>query len=359
MSRPAVTRCHSAAGTHGFTLVELMVALLIGLMVLAGIVKLFTDTRRGSTMQEELARQQENERFAMFLLARELRHAGDLGCWQVANLSGQVTGFSDSLSHFRLAVTGHEAVSSSGSGSWSPALPAELGGAKPGSDVLLLHRAHNLGLTLTAPRRSDRFLVNNVSSDGPVCSGNQIGYSGLCPGDTVIVSDCFQTNEFSISSLEMNNGVLSILHSDNLFPENAYLMQEGTRLFKGYSVAYFVKESVVDGVTVPALYRSIGGAPAEELLEGVESMQVLYGVDRDGDNSPDLYLKASSVDFSTPNVVSVQIALLLRSMSEVKRESGAARELQILSSSVAVPADRYLRRVASSTIMLRDAVGEG
>ncbi|HFC53096.1 MAG TPA: prepilin-type N-terminal cleavage/methylation domain-containing protein [Gammaproteobacteria bacterium] len=344
---------------RGFTLVELMVALLIGLFVMAGIVQIFINTKRGSVMQEELARQQENERFAMFILARELRHAGDLGCWQVENLSGQVAGFRDSLTQFRLAVNGHEAVSSGGNGSWSPALPPSLSGVKPGSDVLFLHRAQNLGLALAAPRQSDRFLVTNLSSDGKVCSGEQDGYSGLCPGDTVIVSDCFHTDEFAISTLGLNNGVLSIHHADNLFPENAYLMQNSTRLFKGYSVAYFVKDSLIDGVTVPALYRSIGGGPPEELLEGVESMQVLYGVDNDGDSTPDLYLKASSVDFSTPNVVSVQIALLLRSSSEVKKEAGEAKNMQILSSSVAIPADRYMRRVASTTIMLRDTVGEG
>ncbi len=336
-----------------------MVALLIGLIVLSGIIQIFVNTKRGSAMQEELARQQENERFAMFMLARELRHAGDLGCWQVENLSGQVTGFGDSLNQFRLAVNGHEAVSTAGSGSWSPTLPAGLTGIKPGSDVLVLHRAQNLGLSLAAARQSDRFLVTNLSTDGQVCSGKQNGYSGLCPGDTVIVSDCFHTEEFSISSLGLNNGVLGIRHTDNLFPENSYLMQNSTRLFKGYSVAYFIKESVIDGVTVPALYRSVGGSAAEELLEGVESMQVLYGVDGDGDSAPDLYLKASSVDFSTPNVVSVQIALLLRSSAEVKKRAGEAENLQILSSTVAVPADRYIRRVTSSTIMLRDAVGEG
>ncbi len=60
----------------GLTLVEIMVALVISLFLLAGLLQLFISTRQSSRIQENLSRVQENGRFAIEYVSRVVRLAG-------------------------------------------------------------------------------------------------------------------------------------------------------------------------------------------------------------------------------------------------------------------------------------------
>lgn len=64
----------------GLTLVEIMIALLIGLFLIAGIIQLFINTKQTYRLQEALARLQENGRFAMDFIGRDIRMAGYKAC---------------------------------------------------------------------------------------------------------------------------------------------------------------------------------------------------------------------------------------------------------------------------------------
>ena len=61
---------------RGLTLVEIMVALVISLFLLAGLLQMFIGTRQSSRVQENLSRVQENGRFAIDFLSRNIRLAG-------------------------------------------------------------------------------------------------------------------------------------------------------------------------------------------------------------------------------------------------------------------------------------------
>lgn len=60
----------------GFSLVEIMIALLIGLFLLGGILQMFSASQQTYRMQSNLARLQENGRFALDFLSRDIRMAG-------------------------------------------------------------------------------------------------------------------------------------------------------------------------------------------------------------------------------------------------------------------------------------------
>ncbi|MBP6596384.1 MAG: prepilin-type N-terminal cleavage/methylation domain-containing protein, partial [Arenimonas sp.] len=72
------TRSAGLAG--GFSLVEVMIALLIGTLLLAGLVQVFGGSRAAYQAAEGISRNQENGRFALDFLQRELRMAGHFGC---------------------------------------------------------------------------------------------------------------------------------------------------------------------------------------------------------------------------------------------------------------------------------------
>jgi type IV pilus assembly protein PilW len=73
MMRPAVGSLHRE---HGYTLLELMIAILIALFLLAGLLTLAMGTRKTSTTQSQLAQLQDNERIAMTLMTNVIQQAG-------------------------------------------------------------------------------------------------------------------------------------------------------------------------------------------------------------------------------------------------------------------------------------------
>ena len=73
--RPVSTRAQM-----GFSLVELMVALTLGLIIIGGVVSIFVTNQQAFRTTESLNRLQENARISFELMARELRQAGSNPC---------------------------------------------------------------------------------------------------------------------------------------------------------------------------------------------------------------------------------------------------------------------------------------
>ena len=126
-------------GMKGFTLVELMVAMLIGTIILAAVAQVFATSKGTHQTEEGLARVQENGRFALEFLAQDIRMAGYAGC--NSNLSASnvnniakppfdSTQFNQNgLSAFRYAGT----APANNLTDWDPDLPADIfddGGAE-------------------------------------------------------------------------------------------------------------------------------------------------------------------------------------------------------------------------------------
>ena len=83
----ASTACHPALRRQqGVTLVELMVALAIGLLVTVAMLKVYVDASQMYRFNEGLARVQENGRFSLEFIRRDARVAGFWGCYSDAAL---------------------------------------------------------------------------------------------------------------------------------------------------------------------------------------------------------------------------------------------------------------------------------
>ncbi len=77
MNASSFSNCSRIASTQrGFTLVELMVAMTIGLFISAGVISLFVETKQSYRANDGMARVQENGRFAIEYLSRDVRQAG-------------------------------------------------------------------------------------------------------------------------------------------------------------------------------------------------------------------------------------------------------------------------------------------
>ena len=72
---------------RAFTLIELMIAMLIGVFLMAGVIQIFLSAKQAYRLQENLSRLQENGRFAMDIITKDIRSAGFMGCSKVLPVS--------------------------------------------------------------------------------------------------------------------------------------------------------------------------------------------------------------------------------------------------------------------------------
>ena len=178
MKSKTTSRVRLAHGQAGMTLVEVMIAMLLGLFLVGGIMQVFASSRLTYRVHESTARMQETGRMALEVLSRDIRMADFWGCASdltnvVNNLDNTGTGFID-------FGTGGVVGTEGGSG-----VP----------DTLTLRGGSDSGLGVQPPY-------------GPQASGNikvQAG-NGLEQGDIIFVSDCSSADIFQISNANPDGG---------------------------------------------------------------------------------------------------------------------------------------------------------
>jgi len=86
------------------------------------------------------------------------------------------------------------------------------------------------------------------------------------------------------------------------------------------------------------------------LVEDVESMQVLYAEDRDGDGIADAWVKAGTW-LQESNIKAIKLALLMSTQQAF--DQAASTDLTLLDQSITTPADGHLRSVWTLTAAIR------
>ena len=258
---------------RGFSLIELMVALTLGLVLTAGLVQLFSSTKVTFNTNDALARVQENGRFALENLKRELREAGTLGfcAGQVPITNHLNTGCSGGIDDFfnpDFAVVGWEYGSTGLGGSFtitdldpatatngdwssqanSPNLPSQLSGeVVPGSDVLV---TRNLVVV-------DGFTADSAGHD-PDEDIALTDPSGVAENTILLVTDCsnadlFQnTKDDTNSKLSSSGGSCSSPGPGNDSVDWSTSYNESMQTFTIQQVAYYIG---VNDAGEPGLYR--------------------------------------------------------------------------------------------------------
>jgi len=340
---------HAAPTQRGVTLIELMVGVAISLVVLSALTYIYVSSRGAYRGNEALARVQENGRFAMDLLTREIRQAGYAGCLTRGSTITDVR--KNQTVQFTLgdkAVQGFEA----GAGFTVPTSPSGLT-LKPGSDAIELS-----GLSGSIAR-----IISAIDEKGLPNFKVNTNNTGISNGDDMIVTNC-------------NDGVLSS-RTDNQSSDPNVVASPGTNTntLVGYGyenrsiIARYERTRFFIARTSASqpysLYRAAFESdgtplsPAEPLVENIEDMDALFGVDTDNDGSADVYQDATVVNNANNwgNVVSVRLSLLARST-----DNGAVLQPQpvffrtVSGTADIVPTgnDRYLRQTFTSTIALRN-----
>lgn len=326
-------------GQCGFSLIELMVGLAIGLIVVTALLVLFANA---SSIGQNLARsstQIENGRYVSELLREDVRLAG---------FFGEVP---DAL--VAVAYTDPDPCLTTPTGFVNSPLqvPTPVRGINP-ADVLTCLSNRKAGTSALAIRR----LATATTAAASVATADQqyyVQYS-FCSTDPPATLLIFGATSAAFT--------LKNLACTGTNPVRAYVAR-----------VYYVAEcNVCSGAgvdTTPTLKRIdlVGNQlVVTPLAEGVEALRFEYGFDTDGDGNTDAYLTdtgspgASGATALWQNVMTIKAHFIVRSLERVGSGPSTAASAPFVlgnAASVADPGDGYTRRVYSTTIRLNNPSG--
>ncbi len=366
----------------GFSLVEILVALVTGTLLSMGISQVYLNTKKTYNLQEQVSRLQENARYALDRIARDIRMAGSVGCAsrRSAALLNTLEDPANLYRAFAIRVQGFEAANtgpgmsyaipqtnpapSAATTQWGPRLPDEAPDAIQGSDILIVRGRSDQG----TPSVLSSLDENTVTVTPPI--------NGLQNGDFVMVADCQTSRVFQASAVAGG----AIRHEDGNscgpwnqpgvspckpipFPTLATLNPElgfPAEAAKVMASLYYLSRSDSTFDQGPSLYRkaidSDANTPSNGMVEGVESLQVLYGVNTAAAGAPPAlqYLTADTVaDWN--QVQSVRIGILMRSLDEVRTDLDT-RVYDVNGTIIDPVDDRRQRQVFTTTIAVRNGI---
>lgn len=324
----------------GLSLVELMIAITLSLLLIAGVLQIFLSSKQTYATNNALSRVQESGRFAMDFLTYDIRNAGYKG--QCLGEPNNMLNTTNKLFDLSDPIEG-----------WNNSPPSHLSGKNvvPNTDVLLLKLASGAG---------------NFNGQGNTTGTPNLGVTqsntGIPAGTITLVSDplgcdLFQnTNNNQASVLQQSGGNVT---PGNKTPPGAN-KQYWSHAYNGeleiltlQNAIYYIQ---ANNGRPPSLARerlqfagSTAGFVSEELVEGIQDMQILYGIA--GPNKQvTQYIRADEV-VNWNNVVAVRVNLLV-----VSADTNVVPENQVISFNGAnvTIANRRLAQVFSTTIGIRN-----
>lgn len=282
----------NAKGVAGFSLVELMVSITIGLFLLLGLATLLLNSTSTHTEMQKSSAQIENGRYATQLLSEDIRLAGYYGEYSP-------TGYNVPEKPCAAAVT-----------PVAPNMPSPIGydltstgtdfscmtNLQSGTGVLVLRRVQTV--TATADAVNTYLQVSQCNSDATTTLF-KFGTVASTGGFNLRKIDCVSTNPAALRKFVVH---IYYISSCNVCAPTA------------------------DGIPTLKMVEYVDGAAQTPvaLVEGIEDMQLDYGIDASNDGSPDSYVADTDTTSTTrlvgtptnwANVMAVRINLLARNIT--------------------------------------------
>ncbi len=324
--------------TLGIGLIELLIAMTLALMLIGAAVTAFIKGREIHAAAETIAQLQETIRYALGVIESDLRMSGYLGLHGrgalIANLDGPLVDPAGDAVQFdgcapRWATSLVEPVSgwdqAAGRYGLGPECAAS-GGWRASTDGLVIRRASADRIPQTAAG------LRAFARHALIATSHASGLAFVGDADGTVPSGFADSDSAAGTPLSETRRLL--VH------------------------AYYVSRSSSEGAGFPALRRKrLVAGPAvqdEEIIPGIDDLQVQYGVDGDHDGAVDRWLNAGEVDAGMP-VVAARIWLRARARERDASWSDATR-FTYANQDEDLPADErsYRRLVVMKTVRLRN-----
>lgn len=284
----------------GLSLIELMISITIGLLILSSLTALFVNQSQIRSELDKTNRMIDNGRYALDVVSENLRMAGFYGEPNPGVLvagalpdpcSVTLGDISASIPYF---IQGYNAASVTDAATSPPAcIPASV---KAGSDILVIRRVDtsNVGES-----------QNAITQASAVAAATTIPY--------LQISQC-QYDPVSPRYKVGNNPASFTLRQRNCTQTSTTPYADLRRMIVQI---YFIDSNNQAGDGIPTLKRielsSAGNLTTVPLVEGIEYMQIEYGLDANTDGNADSYI-ASPVVANWPNIMSVKINIISRNI---------------------------------------------
>lgn len=332
------TNKHSQLKQQGLSLIELLIALTLGIFLVFGVIEVYVSSKQTYRSQDSLSRLQENARFALDTLVSDVRRSGYAGCSLISDSNLDITVAPDITPYS--AETSFYGYQNMGAKTWDPILPTELTNAFNGlilTDDTDIFTVQSAGACATALTTSMVNATDDIIIDTSSCS--------FSPNDVIMISDC------DSADIARTNGTTAttLLLAQNL--SKAYTTTNYAEVLTVKSATYFI----ADDNGIPSLYvlDNNQSAPTTTnplaLIEGVENMQIQYGIDNTDDGVPNEY-KNAPTGTEWNNVVSTRISLLMRT---IENADGEAATFNIGGTNVTYPTGP-IRKLFETTVQLRN-----
>ena len=317
---------------RGFSLVELLVSLLLGLLLSAGVIAAYLGAKRNFYYEEQMARMQENGRYAMRLLSRELGMAGYFG---------------GALALQDLVPVAVNADCSDQPWVLDASNPLELVNDYPGQAVPVSQHAIELNCLDSASivEHTDLVAIKRTAAEASLRRG--VPAAGLTASTT---NSWYLRREEDEQPEWERLRAIDLLDPAHSLPSLSY--------WEAITHIIFIRkfsDSGIEGDDVPTLCMETlaGDAMTSRcLVEGVENMQLEFGIDTDADGIPNQYKAAPDAE-EIERAVTAKVYLLLRSISEISGHQDD-KSYALGRKTLAAKHDSYLRRVMSATVLLRN-----
>jgi len=375
--KPMQTMMNRKRRSAGFTLLELSIAITIGLIILVGVTYAYLGNRQTYVMNEEMARAHESARVALEVLGTNLRLGGGLVCqrnvdlWNSPNFlvavrgDGPAKAFVDAINDGRVvSVTNASSTAVIGLDSKKPSLRIN---TLSTSGVAAIDVQEAAGGTIT---------VGGGVTPGKLYQHATGGGSSDLVNPYMVINDCdkavlFRAKSFS-SDLKTKGAIGTINIDGNGLDALDSVMSQAV-FGRGAQVNGLVGDGA-DATGLAQVFemrdsgrRDLTGQPikslfynGEELAEGVEAFRVCVGGEEvEGTNGLKNLEDVTSPD-ELRKVKQVQVDLVLASIRPRVLPDPVKVEITLCGDSeplADVPTDYRLRRLFSSSFALRSRIG--
>lgn len=344
---------------QGFSLVELMVSIAIGLLILAALSTLFVNQSRTRTELDKENRMIDNGRYSLDLLSENLRLAGFYGELDPSSITIPtalpdpcLTTASDISAALPFHVQGYDAAIATSAITTRPTcVPSTI---KNGSDILVIRRAETASIAATAATAGTSFLQVSL------CTPK----SGLNESSFILATAPATYNLSKKTCTTANSGPFADLRR---LLVQIYYIDSNNHAGDGIPTLKMAELSTANTFTITPL------------VEGIEYMQVDYGidgVDTNGDGIPDRF-NSINADGSTDtdgvangayvscstctaaqwaHVVSVKINIIARNL-ETSTSYTDATTYNLGTAGSVTPGGHYRRHAYTQVIRLTNPAG--
>lgn len=279
----------------GISLIELMIALLLGALLMFGIFQIFDSNRQTSQVTTAFSRVQEGGRISMEMMVRDIRLTDHWGCTPgPADITSHLVADADYVADLDPtsgnAIFGEDDVTSLTVGAIS---------VKDNSDTLTLKGANRVNTARLVPPYITQADTKIHITAGVTLPANEV----------YLIGDCNKADLFTNTSTtagEVNYGAATITGAPD---NNTVAISENyvahAQLLSPWSKKYFIGQPTAG---VWSLYWQANGGAPEELVRDIQDMQIQYGVDTSGNGSVDVFSSATAgLDWDA--VISVRVTI--------------------------------------------------